>query len=104
MKFIITIAVPLICLFLLSHNSAPNNSEEFKRICFKIRGNGKSLIPLKIGKDINTGASGFSISKDATNSFCGEEGHKVFDLKSKKILFEISKNIEGTTIDLREYY
>jgi hypothetical protein len=104
MKFIVTVAVLLISLFLMSHYSAQKNSEEFKRICFKIRGNGKSLIPLKIGKDINTGASGFSISKDATNSFCGEEGHKVFDLKTKKVLFEITRSIENTTIDLREIY
>ena len=74
------------------------------QICFSIRGNGKSLVMIRIGPDKNSGACCTGVSKESTTGVCGEVGYKIYDDGTKRQLGVITSDIKGKTIDLRNFY
>jgi hypothetical protein len=78
-----------------------SNKSQF---CFSIRGNGKSLVMIRIGPDKNSGACCTGVSKESTNGVCGEIGYKIYDDGTKRQLGVITSDIKGKMIDLRNYY
>ena len=74
------------------------------QICFSIRGNGKSLVMIRIGPDKNSGACCTGVSRESTTGVCGEIGYKIYDDGTKRQLGVITSDIKGKIIDLRSYY
>jgi len=73
-------------------------------VCVKVRGNGSHLIEVRVGPNKTSGACCSGVSKDATVTLCGKSGYQVFDEKTKRLLFVLSPELNGSTIDLRSYY
>lgn len=74
------------------------------QICFSIRGNGKSLVMVRIGPDKNSGACCTGVSRESNTGVCGEVGYKIFDDGTKRQLDVITSDVKGKTFDLRSYY
>jgi hypothetical protein len=80
-----------------------SNSE---RVSFKIKGTGSKNIPVTIGIGIQpgSGACCSGVSPSTTASFVGNVGEVVYDGKTRRIITKIYKEMNGTTIDLAQYY
>lgn len=74
------------------------------RICFSIKGNQKSLVEIGIGSKPGTGSCCEGLSGMSSGRFCGEVGDVVYDGKTNRVLFQITSDIEGKTIELQSYY
>lgn len=83
-----------------------NGEESLKtdRISFTVRGNGKTLVKLGIGRAVGTGACCTGVSKDSYVNFTGEDGWVLWDSETKRVLTKVYPGMSGTTLDLRKYY
>ena len=77
-----------------------------QRISFKIKGTGSKNINVLIGVGYQpgSGACCTGVSNNTTVSFSGVVGDVVYDGKTKRIITKIYKDLNGTTINLYEYY
>lgn len=80
------------------------NAAEDTDVCVKVKGNGKSLVEVRVGPNDHSGACCTGISKTSTVSICGKSGYNVYDADTKRLLFSLSPSLQGTTIDLKSYY
>jgi hypothetical protein len=94
--------------FLTNHNSESTKSTEKSntRISFKIRGTGSKGISVKIGigTKVGTGSCCSTVSPNTTSSFSGEIGDVVYDSERKRVITQIYDDLEGQTIELKNYY
>jgi len=97
----IFLAVPLALVFMINPSEAPVTDAD---ICLKVRGNGKSLVKLRVGPNDHSGACCQGVSSTSTATVCGKSGYNVYDSDTKRLLFTLSSSNEGGTIDLRNYY
>jgi hypothetical protein len=76
------------------------------KVSFKIKGTGSKgiFVEIGIGSSPGNGACCSGVSESSTVSFTGEIGDVVYDGKTRKIITKIYKDLEGTTIDLSQYY
>lgn len=91
-----------------NHDSAPSQSNKISktRISFKIRGTGSKGISVKIGigSKIGTGSCCSTVSPNSTSGFSGEIGDVVYDSERKRVITQIYDDLEGQTIELKNYY
>lgn len=73
-------------------------------INFNVRGNGKTNLSLGIGYQVGSGACCKEVSKESTVGFQGNSGDILYDSQTKRVIIKVTKDLEGKTIDLREYY
>jgi hypothetical protein len=83
-----------------------NKESVKKRISFKIRGTGSKGISVKIGigSKVGYGSCCSTVSPFTTSGFSGEIGDVVYDSENKRIISKIYDDLEGQTIELKEYY
>jgi len=94
--------IPLLMAFLFNPVAeAPISDAD---ICLKVRGNGKSLVKLRVGPNDHSGSCCQGVSSSTTVSVCGKSGYNVYDSDTKRLLFTLSSSNAGRTIDLRNYY
>ena len=76
------------------------------RISFKIKGTGSKGVSVKIGigSSVGYGSCCSTVSPFTTSGFSGNVGDKVYDGDTKRVIVKIYDGMEGTTIDLKEYY
>ncbi|MDC1370619.1 hypothetical protein N8289_02135 [Flavobacteriales bacterium] len=111
MKKILIIGALFFSLPIVLHSFSTINiiRKEIKtseRISFKIRGTGSKnmLVTIGVGSKPGYGACCSGVSPYATVSFSGNVGDVVYDGKAKRILFSVSNDIAGKTINLKDYY
>jgi hypothetical protein len=77
-----------------------------ERVSFRIKGTGSKdiFVRIGIGSSVGSGACCSGVSNNSTVSFTGEVGDLVYDSDRKRIITKIYKELEGTTIDLYDYY
>jgi len=77
-----------------------------ERVSFKIKGTGSKNIPVTIGigSQPGSGACCSGVSPFTTASFVGDVGDVVYDGKTRRIITKISRDMNGTTLDLAQYY
>lgn len=77
-----------------------------ERVSFKIKGTGSKNIPVSIGigTQPGSGACCSGVSPFTTASFVGNVGDVVYDGKTKRVIAKISRDMNGTTLDLSQYY
>jgi len=77
-----------------------------ERVSFKIKGTGSKNIPVSIGigSQPGSGACCSGVSPFTTASFVGNVGDVVYDGKTKRVITKISSDMNGTTLDLSQYY
>lgn len=75
-----------------------------KRVSFKVRGNGKTNVLLGIGHQVGSGACCTGVSKESTVSFTGKTGDVLYDSATKRVITRVYDALEGTVVDLRQYY
>lgn len=77
-----------------------------ERISFKIKGTGSKNIPVSIGigSQPGSGACCSGVSPFTTASFVGNVGDVVYDGKTRRVITKISSDMNGTTLDLSQYY
>jgi hypothetical protein len=93
----------LICtLSILSISFKP--ATETKTISFNVRGNGKTNVSLGVGYQVGSGACCRGVSKESTVGFQGNVGDVLYDSNTKRVITKIYAEMEGKTIDLRQYY
>lgn len=87
-------------------NGSPSSSleSEVADVCVKVRGNGESLVKIRVGPNNYSGACCTGISKETTVNVCGKSGYKVYDSETKRLLFVLDPALQGKVVDLREYY
>jgi hypothetical protein len=73
-------------------------------ISFNVRGNGKTNLTLGIGYQVGSGACCRGVSKESTVGFQGNPGDVLYESDSRKVILKVTKDMQGKTIDLREYY
>jgi hypothetical protein len=73
-------------------------------ISFNVRGNGKNNVSLGVGYQVGSGACCRGVSKESTVGFQGNVGDVLYDSDTKKIITKVYAEMEGKTIDLRQYY
>jgi hypothetical protein len=76
------------------------------KISFKIKGTGSKgiFVEIGIGSSPGYGACCSGVSEHSTVSFTGELGDVIYDGKTRRVITKIYKELEGTTINLAEYY
>ena len=93
----------LICtLSILSISFKPDT--ETKTISFNVRGNGKTNVSLGVGYQVGSGACCRGVSKESTVGFQGNVGDVLYDSNTKRVITKVYAEMEGKTIDLRQYY
>lgn len=75
-----------------------------KRVSFKVRGNGKTNVQLGIGYQVGSGACCTGVSKESTVSFTGNTGDVLYDSATKRVITKVYDGLEGSVVDLRQYY
>jgi hypothetical protein len=77
-----------------------------ERISFKIKGTGSKNIAVSIGigPQPGSGACCSGVSPFTTASFVGNVGEVVYDGKTRRVITKISRDMDGTTLDLAQYY
>jgi hypothetical protein len=107
-----SILVAFIALFMLSSFNPIGQSRKTKincvteRISFKIKGTGSKGISVKIGvgSQVGSGSCCSTVSPNSTTSFSGNIGDVVYDSEKKRVIVKIYDGLQGTIIDLKEYY
>lgn len=76
------------------------------RVRFKIKGTGSKNIHVSIGigSKPGTGSCCDGLSASSTGSYVGNVGDVVYDGKTNRVITKIYRELEGTTIDLSQYY
>ncbi len=76
------------------------------RISFKIKGAGSKGISVKIGvgSSVGYGSCCSTVSPYTTSGFSGNVGDLVYDGDTKRVIVKIYDDLEGTTVDLKDYY
>lgn len=76
------------------------------RISFKIKGTGSKGISVKIGvgSSVGYGSCCSTVSPFTTAGFSGNVGDLVYDGDTKRVIVKIYDDLEGTTVDLKDYY
>ena len=77
-----------------------------ERVSFKIKGTGSKNIPVSIGigSQPGSGACCSGVSPFTTASFVGNVGDVVYDGKTRRVITKISSDMNGTILDLSQYY
>ena len=77
-----------------------------ERISFKIKGTGSKNIAVSIGigSQPGSGACCSGVSPFTTASFVGNVGDVVYDGKTRRVITKIYREMNGTTLDLAQYY
>lgn len=79
-------------------------AHEASDVCVNVKGNGKSLVEVRVGPNDHSGACCTGISNNSTVKICGKSGYNVYDSDTKRLLFSLSPSLNGQTVDLRAYY
>ncbi|NBX39631.1 MAG: hypothetical protein EBR54_09535 [Flavobacteriia bacterium] len=76
------------------------------RISFKIKGTGSKGISVKIGvgSSVGYGSCCSTVSPFTTSGFSGNVGDLVYDGDTKRVIVKIYADLEGTIVDLKDYY
>ena len=96
--------------FVFSSSLASSESDRTvvlaERVSFKIKGTGSKNIPVTIGigSQPGSGACCSGVSPFTTASFVGDVGDVVYDGKTRRVIAKISRDMNGTTLDLAQYY
>lgn len=98
------ISLSVLAASLFSSFSPALSESSVRDVCVKVRGNGKSLVEVRVGPNDYSGACCTGISNHTTVTLCGKEGYNVYDSDTKRLLFTLSSSLEGKTVDLRSYY
>jgi hypothetical protein len=88
-----------------SYTSKP--VDKLKRVSFYVSGTGSKGITVKlgVGSQIGSGSCCYSISPVTSMvSYSAEEGHVLYDSERNRIIVKITASMEGTTINLKDYY
>jgi hypothetical protein len=96
--------LPLLMLSLILLAFTFPSTHSSKTVNFKVRGNSKFDVELGVGYQVGSGSCCRGVSKESTVGFQGEPGDKLYDSKTRKVITKITADMEGETIDLREYY
>lgn len=82
------------------------NISKAERISFKVKGTGhkRIFVTLGVGYQPGSGACCTGVGENSTVSLSGEIGHVVYDGKTRRVITKIYKELEGTTINLADYY
>ena len=88
----------------LSVSAFKTNNIETKTISFNVRGNGKTNVSLGVGYQVGSGACCRGVSKESTVGFQGNIGDVLYDSDTKRVITKVYAEMEGKTIDLRQYY
>jgi hypothetical protein len=102
-KFITGISALLLFISLSSFFLGEDASAQ-QMISFNVRGNGKTNLTLGIGYQVGSGACCRGVSKESTVGFQGNPGDVLYESESRKVILKVTKDMQGKTIDLREYY
>ncbi|MBU3715203.1 MAG: hypothetical protein FGM46_09715 [Ferruginibacter sp.] len=100
------ILISLISLSFIGDSTLKMKTSTAQRVSFKIRGTGYKgiFVTIGIGSSPGNGACCTGVSENTTVSFVGEVGDVVYDGKTRRVITKIYKDLEGTTIDLADYY
>jgi hypothetical protein len=101
-KYTYLIALLVISTLTFSFKSASHNTD--KMISFNVRGNGKTNVSLGVGYQVGSGACCRGVSKESTVGFQGNVGDVLYDSNTKRVITKVYAEMEGKTIDLRQYY
>ena len=77
-----------------------------ERVSFKIKDTGSKniAVTIGIGSQPGSGACCSGVSPFTTASFVGNVGEVVYDGKTRRVITKISRDMDGTTLDLAQYY
>ena len=105
--FLVTVFfISLISFSFIENKIINNKNVNSERVSFKIKGTGSKriFVEIGIGSSPGNGACCSGVSEFSTVSFTGEIGDVVYDGKTRRVITKIYKDLEGTTIDLADYY
>lgn len=93
----------LLSPFMFSYNV---KDEAIESVYFKLRGTGSKSIDVVIGVGSapGKGACCTSICYNCSYGVKAAIGDVVYDDKTKRVLIKVYKELDGKTIDLKEYY
>jgi hypothetical protein len=100
MKFTISLLLLIFSISVFSFNE----SKENKIINFNVRGNGKTNVSLGVGYQVGSGACCRGVSKESTVGFQGNPGDVLYDSETRRVITKVYEELDGKTIDLRQYY
>ncbi len=102
-----SIAVLIFSSFTINNQRSKFTTQsQSERISFKIKGTGSKGISVKIGigSKVGSGSCCSTVSPFSTAGFSGNIGDVVYDSEKKRVIVKIYDGLQGTIIDLNEYY
>ncbi len=87
-------------------NSPSIKNVQGQRVSFWIKGTGSKNknVSIGIGEKVGSGSCCTTITPSGTNSVTGNVGDVVYDSDTKRVIVKIYADLQGTTIDLKDYY
>lgn len=104
--FVFAVTASFASTFETMDPSKPLVKPNAERVSFRIKGTGSKniMVTIGIGYQPGSGACCSGVSPNTTASFVGDVGDVVYDGKTRRVITKIYKELNGTTIDLAEYY
>lgn len=112
MKKISLFVIAFLVAFSFVHSSTTLKSKldsvesNSKSVSFRVKGTGFKNIDVSVGIGTTAGTGRFCTTISASNmvSFNANVGEVLYDGKTKRIITKIYRELNGTTINLAEYY
>ena len=112
MKKISLFVIAFLVALSFVHSSTPLKSKldsvesNSQSVSFRVKGTGFKNIDVSVGIGTTAGTGRCCTTISASNmvSFNANVGEVVYDSKTKRIITKIYRELNGTTIDLAEYY
>jgi hypothetical protein len=103
MKTKFSLMIGLAFFFTLTSMTIVKLKPSVARVTFTVQGNGKGTVYLGCGEEVGQGGR-YSVTKDAHIYITAEEGFNLYDDKSKQVIIKVNRELQGKTVDLKNYY
>lgn len=82
------------------------SDDKGERISFVIKGTGSKgiFVEIGIGSQPGYGSCCSGLSPHTSSHYTAEIGEVIYDGKTRKIITKVTKDMEGKTLDLANYY
>ncbi len=104
-RVILFVSITFFYLVITSFN--PDKTSNYKRVNFYVSGTGSKGITIKLGIGTQLGSGSCCYPLTPTSSmvrYSAEEGDVLYDSERNKVIVKINSSMEGTTINLKDYY
>ena len=91
---------------LIRKNYQTGLNSPYERVSFRVKGTGSKGISVKIGigHKVGSGSCCSTVGPQSSTSFTANVGDVMYDSEKNRVIVKVYSELNGTTIDLKDYY